>query len=191
MSTTNNDSNSVDQVVRTTQIVMGALIAGVTIFLVIVVTLVHFGGFGPLVGAANPGNNPAAAQRPAQSIPILTYLSAGMGIIVLPLSFLVPNLIATQGLRAAAARARSGTLSSTPPPGGNATPANVFHVSAIIGGAMDEGAAFFAGIAYLLEQNPIALGVCATLLAALILRFPTRGRFESWVERQEEKLRWE
>jgi hypothetical protein len=191
MSMNSASGNSVDEVLRTTQIVMGALVAGVTIFLVIVVCLVHVGGFVQLFIAAIPANKAPPARQPAQAIPLLTYLSAGMGIIVLLLSFILPNVIATQGLRAAAARARNALPSPTSPSGGAITPANAFQTSTIMGGALNEGAAFFAAIAYLLEQNPIALGACGILLAALVLRFPTRGRFERWVARQEEKLRWE
>jgi hypothetical protein len=118
-------------------------------------------------------------------------MSAGMGMIFLPLSFILPNVVATQSLRAAAARASDGKPSSTPQPGGAVTPASAFQTSAIIGGALVEGAAFFSGVAYLIEQNPIALAVFGILLAALILRFPTRGRFDRWVEQQEEMLRSE
>jgi len=174
---------------------MGALIAGVTTFLLVVVFLVHFVGFGAPGGAAGApgqgaGANPAAA---AQSMPILTYLAAGMGAILLPMSFILPGYVAAQSLRSGA----TGTLggSSSPSrnpaasPGQAVTPATAFQTSAIIGGALNEGAAFFAGIAYLIEQNPIALGVMLVLLAALVFRFPTRGRVERWIEQQEEKLR--
>jgi hypothetical protein len=191
MSMNQNSSDSVDQIVRATQIVVGALIIGVTIFLVIVVCLVHLLGFGNAVGAANPGVNAPAAQQPAKSIPTLTYVSAGMGIILLPLSFILPNVLATQSLRSAAARATAATPSSSPPPGAAVTSANAYQTSMIIGGAIAEGAAFFAGVVYLIEQNPIALGVFVILLAALILQFPTRSRFDRWVERQEERLRRE
>jgi len=86
-------NSSIDQITRTTQIIMGALIAGVTIFLLIVVFLVHFAGFGaPGGAAAAPGQaagaNPAAT---AQSLPLLTYIAAGMGAVLLPLSFILPG----------------------------------------------------------------------------------------------------
>ena len=59
----------------------------------------------------------------------------------------------------------------------------------IIGAAINEGAAFFAGVAYLLERNPIALAVALVLIAGVIARFPTANRVERWIEQQQEKLR--
>ncbi len=186
-------SNSIDQITRTTQIIMGALISGVTIFLVIVVVLVHVVGLGAPAGAApgqGAGPNPAAA---APSIPILTYMAAGMGVLLLPLSFILPGLVATQSLRAAASAGPDGSSSPTKNnaimPGAASGPAAAFQTSAIIGGALIEAPAFLAGVAYLIEQNPIALGVMLVLLAAMIVRFPTRDRVERWIAQQEEKLR--
>ncbi len=188
-------NTSIDQITRTIQIIMGALIAGVTIFLLIVVFLVHFLGFGaPAGAAAAPGQaaraNPAAG---AQSIPILTYIAAGMGVMLLPLSFILPDRIAAQSLRSKAVRppdaSSNPTTNSAASPGQAVTPAVAFQSSAIIGGALNEGPAFLAGIAYLIEQNPIALGVMVVLLAVMVARFPTRGRIERWIEQQEEKLR--
>jgi hypothetical protein len=186
---------SIDQITRTTQIIMGALISGVTTFLLIVVFLVHFVGFGaPGGAAAAPGQaagpNPAAT---AQSIPLLTYLAAGMGAMLLPLSFILPGYVAAQSLRSGAVRPPDGSSSPTKNPAASSgqavNPAAAFQSSTIIGAALDEGGAFFAGVAYLIEQNPIALGVMIVLLAALVVRFPTRDRVERWIAQQEEKLR--
>ncbi len=69
------------------------------------------------------------------------------------------------------------------------TPAIAFQTSAIIGAALNEGPAFLAGVAYLIEQNPIALGVMLVLVAAMFVRIPTRDSVERWIEQQEEKLR--
>jgi len=177
--------NAIDQVTRPTQIIIGSLISGVTIFLLIVVFLVHFAGFGALAGP----NPPATAQ----SIPFITYIAVGMAAILLPLSFILPGLVATQSLRSAAGGGPDGGSSPTKDaastPGAVGGPAAAFQTSAIIGGALNEGAAFFAVIAYLIEQNPIALVTALILLAALVVRFPTRGRVDRWIALQEEKLR--
>jgi hypothetical protein len=188
-------NTSIEQITRTTQIIMGGLIAGVTGFLLVVVFLVHFAGFGAPVGAAGAlgqaaGANPAAT---AQSIPILTYLAAGMGAILLPLSFILPGYIAAQNLRSGATGQRDGSSSPsknlTASPDQAVNPAGAFQTSAIIGGALNEAPAFLAGIAYLIEQNPIALGVMLVLLAAMFVRFPSRSSVERWIEQQEEMLR--
>ena len=48
--------------------------------------------------------------------------------------------------------------------------------------------AFFAGVAYLIGKDPIALGVGFVLVGVLLARIPTRQRVASWIERQEEQL---
>lgn len=203
MSVSPDSSNAVDRVTRTTQIIIGAQTVGLVIFLLIVVYLVHFAGFGAPAnvaaapgqaagpnapGAANAANNFAAGLQPTQSIPILTYLSVGVALALLPLSFILPNIVATQSLRAAAAPAPGGGV-TTPSPNAAPNTATAFQTSAIVGGALSEGPAFLAGIAYLIEGNPIALVVFFVALAGLVVRFPTRGRVERWIAIHEEKLR--
>jgi hypothetical protein len=53
-----------------------------------------------------------------------------------------------------------------------------------MGAALNEGAAMLAGIAYLLERNPIALGLTVLLLLGIAARFPTLPKVEAWVENQ-------
>ena len=111
----------------------------------------------------------------------------------LPLSFIPPGFITAQNLRSGATAPldSSSSPSKNPAvsPGQAVTPAGAFQTSAIIGGALNEAPAFSVGIAYLIEQNPIALGVMFVMLAAIVFRFPTRGSVERWIEQQEEKLR--
>jgi hypothetical protein len=189
-------NTSIEQITRTTQIIMGSLIAGVTGFLLVVVFLVHFAGFGAPAGAAGApgqaaGANPAAT---AQSMPILTYFAAGMGAIFLPLSFILPGYIAAQNLCSGATGppdgSSSGSKNPAASPGQAVTLGGAFQTSAIISGALNEAPAFLAGIAYLIEQTPIALGVMLVLVAAMFVRFPTRGSVERWIEQQEEKARF-
>ena len=51
--------------------------------------------------------------------------------------------------------------------------------------------AFFAGIAYMLERNPLALGMALILLAAMAVRFPTRNRVNAWIDQQQSMLQSE
>jgi hypothetical protein len=51
--------------------------------------------------------------------------------------------------------------------------------------------AFFAAIAYLLERNPLALGMALILLASLAIRMPTRNRVNAWIDQQQSKLQME
>jgi hypothetical protein len=199
------NAHAVDKVVRTTQIITGAQIAMLTIFLLIVVGLVHFAGFDPLAnaaaaagqaaapnapGAANPAPG-AAAQEPSPLDLILTYLSVGVAATLLPVSFILPNIIMTQRHRAAAVpKPTPGGEVLTPSPGPAPNSAAAFQTSAILGGALAEGPAFLAGVAYLIAHNPIALVVFFVALATLIFRFPTRERAERWIAIYEEKLRY-
>jgi hypothetical protein len=57
-----------------------------------------------------------------------------------------------------------------------------------MGAALNEGPAFFASLAYLIGSHPIALGLAVLLIGALIVRFPTRLRIASWIDRQQELL---
>ena len=64
----------------------------------------------------------------------------------------------------------------------------VYSTQLIVGAALNEGAAFFAGVAYLIGKDPIALGVGLFLVGVLIARFPTTDRVARWIARQEEML---
>jgi hypothetical protein len=128
---------------------------------------------------------------------ILTYTALAFTAVVLPLSFVVPGLIARQNRQAIAAGNWSppgqggpaGRQISSEALGTDAGKlAMVYQVQLIIGAAMNEGVAFFAGIAYMLEKNPIALGLALLLLVGLILRFPTSRRVALWIERQQEQV---
>jgi hypothetical protein len=202
MSISQESGDAVARVTRTTQLIIGAEIAGVTFFLLIVLYLVHGAGFslmgappGQAAAANAPGApNPGGGQQAPQSMPLVTYICAAMAVTVLPLSFILPGVIATASLRSGAAQrpadGSSPTKTAGATPGAPGSTAAAFQTSAIIGGALAESAAFFGCVAYLIEQNPIALVVAAVSIAALVVQFPTRGRVERWIAVQDEKLRW-
>jgi hypothetical protein len=173
------DQNELQRVTLQGQMIVGALIAGVSIFLVIA-TFVRLD---------------ADAGVPGSSVPILTCTALVFAAVILPMSFIVPGLVAKQQRQLIARK----TPSSSPRPAMNAEQAPVaiknpplalaYLNQLIIGAAMNEGGAFLAGVAYLVERNPIALAVALALVAALVARFPTLGRIERWIEQQAEKLR--
>jgi hypothetical protein len=186
------DPESIQPVTRQGQIIIGGLISGVVFFLVIATVV----DLGPNPGLVAGG---AGAGQPAQTVPLVTYLALAFGAVLLPMSFIVPGLVAKQQRQAiAAGNVTAGTnltASSTAASssGATKTPAGglpaAYLTQLITGAAMNEGAAFFAGVAYLIEKNPIALVVAFVLLAALVARFPTGSRVERWLEQQQEKLR--
>lgn len=166
------DQDMIDQFTRICQIIVGALVSGVVIFLGIAASI------------------DLGIRRPAD--PFITYTAIAFAAVVLPLSIVVPGIIAARGRRAIAA----GKSTLPPPPGigpdALATEisqlAAVYQQQLIIGAAMNEGLAFLAAMAYLIEKSPIALGLAILLVLGLMLRFPTRRRVELWIDQQREKL---
>jgi hypothetical protein len=115
------------------------------------------------------------------------------------MSVIVPALSAKQQ-RLAIAGVKPSPGVTTAPAAGNSPGAveitgsrwpNAYMTALVIGAAINEGVAFFAVIAYLIEKNPIALVLALVLIAGLVARFPTVNRVERWIEQQQEKLREE
>jgi hypothetical protein len=196
----------IDQVTRTSQIIVGALILGVVVMLGVatVVAQQTKADAQPGAGAkpadaqgkpadANLNDRPTAEQDMAM---IITWVAVASAAVVLPLSFVLPRLVAQQNRRAIAAGTwpvMKGGSPSTPisheaiqTDAGKL--AMVYQTQLIIGAALNEGVAFFAAIAYLIGKNPIALGLGILLVGGLIARFPTKDRVELWIDRQQEQL---
>jgi hypothetical protein len=193
------DEDATRLVVRLGQIIAGAMVVGVSMFLVIAAAI-DLG----LDGQARRGAGDAAGApaqqggQPEQTVPILSYIALAVGAVMFPLSFLVPDLVAKQHRRAIAAgkpTPAGASPASTPQssPDAMRTPLHDLHGAysnqLIIELALVEGAAFFAGLAYLIEKNSIAITVAVALVASMIARFPTADRFARWLEQQQEKLR--
>jgi hypothetical protein len=198
------DQEVIDRVTRQSQIIVGALIAGVLFFLGIA-TVVDLRPNRPAPAGAAPGPPAApgngegarAAEDQGEIGPVITYAAIAFAAVVLPLSFVVPGLVTKQNRRAIAA----GTWAPQAP-GGTPTPqinpetpqtdtgklAMVYSTQLIIGAALNESAAFFAGVAYLVGKDPIALGLAFLLVGGLIARFPTSRRVQLWIDRQTENL---
>jgi hypothetical protein len=97
--------------------------------------------------------------------------------------------------RAQVARVAAGTWTYGPGAadgGAYATDADkllaVFQSRCVMASALLEGPGFFAGIAYLLEGQPFALGVTAAAVLLMLATFPTRGRVERWLEVQQARV---
>jgi hypothetical protein len=206
------DAELTDRITRTCQIIIGALVVGVLFFLGIAASI-DLGtsrpvGPGAVAGqpAARQDGKPEAIRRPDANAnpnaggfwdafvsgPFLTYTAIAFAAIMLPLSLVVPGTIVAQNRRALAA----GKSTVSPPQGiGTETPATetgrlamIYQQQLILGAALNEGPAFCAAAAYLIEKSPIALGLAMLLVVGLILRFPTRRRVELWIDQQREKL---
>ena len=161
---------------RILQIIVAALVMGCLIFLLTSVGIGQFGG------------------RPAQHGPQLAYAVCG---------FLVVEAVAwTVVMRVIAAKARGeivkGTYRTLDPrqqTGSADAPERdaryllpVYQTKTIVSAAMFEGLGFFATIAFLVEGNPISLGVAVAMILGVAAHFPTQGRVVAWVQRQLEAI---
>ena len=117
---------------------------------------------GPDAGA-NANRDAGTVLDAFVSGPFLTYTAILFAAIALPLSFVLPGIVATQQRRAVAA----GKWPVPPGPGmAPQAPATetgqlavVYQTQLIIGAAMIEGAAFFAAAAYFIEKSLLAPGI--------------------------------
>jgi hypothetical protein len=149
---------------RTTQIIVAALLAGLATFLGVAFILRQGGAF---------------ANRGAGGAPILTYVAVAFGAMLLAASWFLPRLIAANMRRGLATRPRQGQEEAL---------LGVYQTTTIVGAALNEGPAFLALIAYMIEGSPVALAVAGLLMGALAARFPSRAGVERWLGDQVEAI---
>ncbi len=147
--------------VRVMQIMAAALVIGPTFFLALSLFLVQVQNRGQ--GLAPP------------SAPVLTILAAAMFVISTATAFVVPGLVVRYRLQRIASGAEPDAVSQV-----RALPIKEM----IIGRALHEGAAFLGCIAYLMEAQPLALGVAGLAILLMLIRFPTEYRVKTWMRRQ-------
>jgi hypothetical protein len=204
----NDDQDVIHSMTRTIQIIAGSLITGVVVFLVVSVVVAPIVGAPPVaVGAVGAGQAPDANAGPPPAAgsmdlgEIITWTAVAVAAAGLPLSFWLPGWMTSQNRRSIAAgtwappsRADAQTPGPPAPFGPEALQSDagklalLYQTQFLVGAAINEGLAFFASVAYLIGKNPIALGLALVLLVALIVRFPTRPRIASWLDRQQELL---
>jgi hypothetical protein len=118
---------------------------------------------------------------------VLTVAAFTIAVVLVPLSLVVPRLT----VDAARKQIAAGKWSTGKQPPGMPPPttdaerlAFVYQTQKIMGAAMNEGCAFFALIAYMIEGNVIALGLALLLIAGVALRFPRRDQVAAWIDDQ-------
>ena len=149
---------SIAGVTRVVQILVASLIAGVTVFLMIALAL-------------GPMSKPAPAI--VAGLPLITAVSLLFALILIPISIVVPWLVT---------ESKVGQIAKGLPTFDQDQLLATYQTQTIVGAAMNEAPAFFAAIAYMLEGNPIALGLVLLLLIGIAARFPTVPKVEAWVE---------
>lgn len=178
------ETDAVQGVVRTAQIIVGAMVAGVTFFCVLVTTV--------LSDARQPG---AGAGPIVLGLPLITAMAVGFGLLSLVASLVVPKVVVEGGLRAIAKGASLGDMKLAESGQRQVYPASdvgrllpLFQTQLIIASALNEGAAFFGAIAYLIEGRAAAIAVAGTMVALILGRFPTLDRVQGWLDAQLERL---
>lgn len=136
------------QVLRTVQIIAGALMLGVIAFGVVAAVMV---------------------QGRAAGDPLLAYVAAGFAVFALVLRSLLPNLMA-------------GAEGDAPA---------IYQTQTIVRYALLEGAALFNLVAYLIAAQWWSVAVAGVLLAAMGFGFPTRGKYETWLQGRRQLERFE
>lgn len=169
---------------RILQVIVAALFAGTLFFLLIALTFVP------------------QAKPPHPILPIsLTMIAAALLVVGLIARAAVLWNVTAKARREIAngtyqplARQRVAPLPSDvadkpPDPCRDATYLlSVFQTKTIISAALFEGWAFFATVAYLIEGDPLGVGLAIVLIIGVAAHFPTQSRAIAWVEQQLELL---
>jgi hypothetical protein len=155
----------------TMQIIAGALIQGVVIFLVVVVF------FLPV-----PPNRLAVLN---------SYIGLGLALVAMAMSLVVPNIIVASTKKSLV----KGRPIDLPKQFGEVSDlgflaplAGLYQTKMIIAMALLEGAAFFNLVSYMMERQPFTLAVVGMLLLALVMNFPTRRGLEKWLAEETKSI---
>ena len=165
------------QRLRVMQIVAGALILGVVVFLGVVLFVVH-------------GRNGGQGVMPAQPLPVISLMAVAMLAVCGPLAFVIPAVVTKTALRqilSGAWRPPAGTdpvMSATV--GGQLM--GVRQTTLILGMALLEGTAFLGCVAYMSEARPFALAVVGVAILLMLCKFPTEAGVRAWLVRQADTL---
>jgi hypothetical protein len=160
------ERNEIRPLVRSAQIVVGALALGVINFSAVVLFMSltnHRGEVAP---------------------PNLTHAAIIASCFAIIAAFAIPMFIAgAMGQSAANASAQATSLSVA------RRLANVYFKLLVIRCAILEGAAFFCLVSYMIESNRLSMVVASILLIILLMQFPTTSRVEDRIETQLANLR--
>jgi hypothetical protein len=162
---------------RVLQIIVAALVMGCLMFLLTTLLIGQIG------------------TPPAGLVPVMAYTVCGLLALMAVLWVVIMRVIAAKARHEIV----KGTFESFDPRQKAATAGDkaerdaryllpVYQLKTIISAAIFEGLGFFATIAYLIERNPISLGVAVAMILGVAAHFPTQSRIIGWVERQLEAV---
>ncbi len=165
-----------DRTVQTLRVIVLALVSGLVLFLAVCLSI---GPLGTKPAPAAPGPPPLPADG---KLPVLTVTAFLFAATILPLSVALPGILGDSARKKLADKDAGGDVAGL---------VAVYQAKTILAAALSEGPAFFAGTAYLIEGNRIALALAAALTLFVAVRFPVRSRFDHWLDGQLGRLRLE
>jgi hypothetical protein len=160
-----------------------ALVAGAAIF-ALIASFVAPVGLGAGTGRAGGGTatSPAPIGTTLDLFNILRLAWIGLAITELPMLVFIRGIT----LNRAAAMRRNAPLVGSHDAAARST-FFAFQGWTLIALAIAESLALFAGVIYLLSGSPVDLALVGVGLAAMLLLFPTRSRWEAFERRMEER----
>jgi hypothetical protein len=167
-----------DRVLATTrklQIIVGSLAGGAFTFMVIAAVKSVFIDEG--VRRAEMG--------------LMVYMAFGWAAASLLARAVVPHIITLAGRRHLARReSASGYVDISTDKRSRRVPVadallNLYLTRTIIGAAIIEGAAFFALVVSIIEEEPVCLMLGGLMIVGIALHFPARTRVTQWLETQQ------
>lgn len=151
--------------VRTMQIIVGALCLGVLSFLIVVLIL----------GSARPPGQASA--------PFLTYVAAGMAVGAVIVSLVLPSImqrsLATTLIPIAEDPHKDTPVAATD---NFKSIVQLYQTQLIVRCAILEASAFFCLVSYLIEQHALGLVGAVVLLLVICKQFPTQLGAEAWID---------
>jgi hypothetical protein len=160
------DDNLIRNHCRTIQIISFAMLMGVALFLGVVAIVV--------IG----NNNQPAPGGQGGALPILSMVAVVVLAIDVPLSFIIPRIMASNAVRQLATSPDSDTRALLA----------IRQSTVIISRALLEGVGLLGCIAFLVEMHWLALVAALVVIALMLLTFPTFRKTREWVDRQEKFL---
>ena len=162
-------SERLSNVIRTTQIIAGAILAGLAMMGAVLFAI--------------------GLQRGIQAPSLLTYVAGGVVLVGAVLRTALHGLVATSKLSELRRNLSEQADANDERVKGELAAA--YQTGTIAGFAAIEGAGFFAWILYVV--HPSWMGAVAGVFALVVMAvtFPSRGRMVDWIEQQQESLRLE
>lgn len=151
------------QMVRTMQIICGALMMGVMSFLGIAVFL-HLG-----------------KAQPAPAVPMIAYMAAGMAALIVIVRLVISVPVTKSAIKQMTAIRPVNDIQKL-------DLYAAYQVQMIVSCALLEGAAFFNLVSFIIDGQLWTLGIVAALLAMMAVSFPTFERVDGWADDQLRQL---